>query len=305
MEFYFLGTGAGIPSTERNVSALALRFLKRRSIQWLFDCGEATQQQILKTPISLSKIEKIFISHLHGDHIFGLPGIIGSRSFQGATSELVIYGPPGLEDFVTQALKVSHTYLKYPIRFVEVTKSGPLFDEDGVKVEVLELDHVMPSFAYKLVEAEKPGELLIDKLKPFAVPPGPIYQQIKKGEQIRLEDGTILNGKDFVGEPKRGRKVVIAGDTRPSEKLVEFAAGADLLIHEATFRSDLREHALQFGHSTIEATALLAKKADVKQLIMTHISSRYAGAEESLLNEANQFFTPTLIAFDQMIYKLT
>ncbi|KMK76394.1 ribonuclease Z [Alkalihalobacillus pseudalcaliphilus] len=304
MEFYFLGTGAGIPATKRNVSGLALRFLKRNGPQWLFDCGEATQHQILQTPISLTKIEKIFISHLHGDHIFGLPGLIGSRSFQGATTELIVYGPKGIEEFVTQSLKISQTYLKYPINFIEVTEEKTLFHENGIKVEAFPLDHVMPSFAYKLTEDDKQGELLVNKLQEFDIQPGPIYQKIKNQEAITLADGTNLDVRQFVGPSKKGRTVIVAGDTRPKTELIDFSKHADLLIHEATFRSELEEQANKFGHSTIKNAASIADRANVKQLILTHISSRYVDEDEALLQEAKQFFKETLIAHDQMYFKL-
>ncbi|GAF65242.1 putative ribonuclease Z [Bacillus sp. TS-2] len=302
MELYFLGTGAGIPSLQRNVSSLAIRFMQRGSKQWLFDCGEATQHQILQTPISLSKIDKIFISHLHGDHIFGLPGIIGSRSFQGAESKLTIYGPKGLQSFVETALKTSSTYLKYPIEFVEVTQSGPLFNEKGITVEALELEHVMPCYAYKVVEDDKPGELLVEKLKALNIAPGPSYQKIKRGESITLDDGRIINGQDFVGMPQKGRSLVIAGDTKPVDQMVEFSKGVDLLVHEATFLQDKNKHAKNYGHSTALEAARLAAQASVKMLILTHISSRYVGADDKIVKEAHSAFEDTIVARDLMHY---
>ncbi|KYG25517.1 ribonuclease Z [Alkalihalobacillus trypoxylicola] len=302
MELYFLGTGAGIPSLQRNVSSLAIRFMQRGSKQWLFDCGEATQHQILQTPISLSKIDKIFISHLHGDHIFGLPGIIGSRSFQGAESKLTIYGPKGLQSFVETALKTSSTYLKYPIEFVEVTQSGPLFNEKGITVEVLELEHVMPCYAYKVVEDDKPGELLVEKLKALNIAPGPSYQKIKRGESITLDDGRIINGQDFVGMPQKGRSLVIAGDTKPVDNMVEFSKGVDLLVHEATFLQDKSKHAKSYGHSTALEAAHLAAQASVKMLILTHISSRYVGVDDKIIKETHSAFENTIVAHDLMHY---
>ena len=303
MEFHFLGTGSGVPSTTRNVSGLVIRFLQKKSTQWLFDCGEATQHQILHSPISLSKIERIFISHLHGDHLFGLPGLLCSRSAQGAKSPLTIYGPYGIEPFVETALSISKSYLGYDLTYVSV-QEGVVFEDETTTVEAIELDHVMPSFAFKIIEADKTGALEVDKLKEMGVEPGPIFQRIKKGEVVELEDGTTIDGSEYIGENKIGRKIVIAGDTRPLKKMKDFSEGVDLLVHEGTFREDKKDHANQFGHSTITDVATIAKEANVGQLILTHISSRYAGEEEELLAEAKQSFEKSLIAYDLMVYKL-
>ncbi|WP_227936246.1 ribonuclease Z [Alkalihalobacillus deserti] len=303
MEFHFLGTGSGVPSTTRNVSGLVVRFLQKKSTQWLFDCGEATQHQILHSPITLSKIERIFISHLHGDHLFGLPGLLCSRSAQGAKTSLTIYGPLGIETFVETALNVSKSYLGYEVIYV-IVEEGIIFQDHLTTVEALELDHVMPSFAFKIIEADKPGSLEVEKLKELGVEPGPIFQKIKNGEVIELEDGTHINGLDFIGKNKKGRVIVVAGDTRPLKKMKEFSQGIDLLIHEGTFREDKKSHADQFGHSTVSDVAFLAKEANVGQLILTHISSRYVGEEEGLLEEAQRTFAHSLIASDLMVYKL-
>ncbi len=303
MEFHFLGTGSGLPSKERNVSSLAVRFLQRKRTQWLFDCGEATQHQLLNSPITLAKLDKIFITHLHGDHLFGLPGLLCSRSAQGAKTPLTIYGPKGIEMYVETTLSLSRSHLAYELNFVTVHE-GILFSEEEVTVEAILLDHVIPSFAYKLTEADKSGTLNRDRLLAEGVKPGPIYKSLKDGETVTLPDGRTLDGKDYVGAPKKGHIVVIAGDTRPVSSLITFAKGADVLIHEGTFRTDKKTHADEFGHSTIADVAMLAKRANVKKLIITHISSRYAGEEEELKEEAQQIFANSEIASDMMVYKL-
>ncbi|NEU31204.1 ribonuclease Z [bacterium LRH843] len=303
MEFHFLGTGSGIPATNRNVSGLAVRFLQKKRTQWLFDCGEATQHQLLQSPITLSKIDRIFITHLHGDHLFGLPGLLCSRSAQGAISELTIYGPNGVQEFVETALTVSKSHLSYPIQYVETTE-GVVYSDEETTVEALALDHVMPSYAYKIIEADKPGTLQVQQLRELGIKPGPIYSQIKHGETVTLPDGNRLCGKDFIGKTQKGRVVVIAGDTRPLEGMIDFSKTADLLIHEGTFRQDKKEHAEKFGHSTISDVATLAKRADVKTLIITHISSRYADETSALEQDACEIFPHSLIAHDFMVYKL-
>ncbi|WP_332630196.1 ribonuclease Z [Halalkalibacter flavus] len=303
MEFHFLGTGSGVPSTSRNVSGLVVRFLQKKSTQWLFDCGEATQHQILKSPITLTKIDRIFISHLHGDHLFGLPGLLCSRSAQGAKTPLAIYGPDGVETFVKTALTISKSYLSYDIHFITIDE-GIIYEDDSIKVEVMGLDHVMPSFAFKLTEADQQGALKVEKLLELGIKPGPIYQRIKQGETIELPDGRIIDGNEFLHEKKKGRKVVIAGDTRPLKQMISFSESANLLIHEGTFREDKKSHAEQFGHSTITEVASIAKRANVDQLILTHISSRYAGAENELEEEVRSVLDGTIVAHDLMVYKL-
>ncbi|WYP28314.1 ribonuclease Z [Alkalihalobacillus sp. FSL W8-0930] len=303
MEFHFLGTGAGVPSLQRNVSSLAIRFLQERGVQWLIDCGEATQHQMMKSAISPSKIDRVFITHLHGDHIYGLPGFLGTRSFQGATTPLTIYGPEGLESFIQTALMISGTYLRYDLHFVEIYH-GQTIDTGFATVSVCELKHTMKSFGFRIEEKDKPGELDVSKLQALHIPPGPIYQKIKLGETVVLKDGRTIDGTEFIGPKRNGRVVVIAGDTQPTDGMVKFAAEADVLIHEATFRSGLEENAHEFGHSTIQDAAEVATEAKVKQLILTHISSRYLNEEDAFTEEAMTYFKQTWIATDLSIFHL-
>ncbi|MCK0472065.1 ribonuclease Z [Halalkalibacter sp. APA_J-10(15)] len=302
MEFHFLGTGSGIPSKSRNVSGLAVRFLQRKDV-WLFDCGEATQHQLLSSSITLSKISHIFITHLHGDHIYGLPGLLSSRSAQGGQSKLTIYGPEGVKEFIEKTFEVSKTSLGYTIDYV-IVKDGFKAYEQGITIAVKQLDHVIESFAYKLIEDEKPGSLLVDKLKNAGISPGPIYKKIKDGEQVTLSNGETIHNADYVSSPEKGRQVVIVGDTRPIASLTPFIENVDLLIHEGTFLDDRREHAKKYGHSTIKEVTSLAKNANVQSLILTHISSRYVDMENELLTEAEMGFPRAIIAYDHMIYKL-
>ena len=160
MELLFLGTGSGVPSKGRNVSAIALQLLEERGATWLFDCGEATQHQILHTPVRPGRIEKIFITHLHGDHLFGLPGLLGSRSFQGGDTPLVVYGPQGISTFIETALSVSGTRIKYGLDVVEI-KEGLVFEDEQFVVTAKLLDHGMPSYGFRIVEKDLPGTLLV------------------------------------------------------------------------------------------------------------------------------------------------
>ncbi|GAB3052408.1 ribonuclease Z [Virgibacillus ainsalahensis] len=298
MELTFLGTGAGVPSKERNVSAIALKLLQEQNSIWLFDCGEATQHQILRTSIKPRKINKIFITHMHGDHVFGLPGLLSSRSFQGGNSLLTVYGPSGIKEFIETNLHVSGTHLTYPLSIVEI-KPGQLFEEENFRVYVKRLDHVIPSFGYRIMEKDKPGELLVEELKKNGIMPGPIYQQIKGNDITKTADGQEIHRKDFIGPDKKGRIVSILGDTRSSHQYKSFVENSDVLVHEATFDQTKAEMANQYYHSTTKQAALLAKESKVKKLVLTHISSRYQKEENQLLlDEAREIFPGTELAND-------
>lgn len=302
MELIFLGTGAGLPSKERNVSAIALSLLQDLNNVWLFDCGEATQHQILHTTIKPRKINRIFISHLHGDHIFGLPGLLSSRSFQGGNEPCTVYGPKGIREYIEINLKISCTHLSYPLHIIEFTE-GTLFENDSFKVECKKLDHGIPSYGFRITEKDKLGNLLVDKLTDMGIKPGPIYQQIKESEQITLKNGQVIQRKDVIGENKPGRVVVILGDTRHTMQNKSFVKNADVLVHEATFRHDKHELAQKYFHSTTTEAASVAKAGHVKKLVLTHISARYQKEEYPiLLEEAQMIFPETTLAKD--FYKL-
>ncbi len=299
MEIQFLGTGAGVPSKQRNVTGIALKLLDERNAVWLFDCGEGTQQQILNTTIRPRKIEKIFITHLHGDHIFGLPGLLSSRSFQSGEGTLEIYGPKGIRSFILTSLKVSETHLKYQIKFIEIEEPGLIFEDHGFKVYCEELDHRIKCYGYRVVEADFQGELLVDKLKELNIPSGPIYKRIKNGEICELKDGRVIDGKDFIGESRDGRIVTILGDTRVHPNSLKLAQDADVLVHESTFSHEESKMAKSYYHSTSTQAASIAKDAKVKQLLLTHISARYLGkAVYDLENEAKSVFPNTKIVRD-------
>ncbi|MEH7157188.1 ribonuclease Z [Neobacillus drentensis] len=298
MDIFFLGTGAGMPAKLRNVTSIALKLLEERGGVWLFDAGEATQHQILHTSLKPRRIEKIFITHLHGDHIYGLPGLLSSRSFQGGESEVTVYGPKGIKEYIHTSLSLSQTYLKYPLTVNEVDE-GVIFEDDQFKVETLRLDHGIPSYGYRIIEKDRPGTLLAEKLKDAGVAPGPIFRKIKNGEAVILEDGRTINPTEFLGPTQKGRIVTILGDTRYCENAISLANNADFLVHEATFSANEEKLAHDYFHSTTHQAAQVAKIAGCKQLCLTHISSRYDRKDWlELVDEAKGIFPNTDIAED-------
>ena len=299
MELQFLGTGAGVPAKMRNVSSIALKLLDERNEIWLFDCGEATQQQILNTTIRPGKIKKIFITHLHGDHIFGLPGLLTSRSFQGGEDELTVYGPKGIKRFIDASIAVSYSKLGYPLKVVEFEEDGVLFEDKQFKVEAMKLEHGIPSYGFRMTEADQIGELKADELKALGVPFGPVFGRLKRGEVVTLEDGRVIDGKDHVSEDIKGRVVVICGDTRFTPKSIALAQNANVLVHEATYEADKEKTARQHFHSTSKQAATVALEANVQQLYLTHISARYLGHQVSQLEqEARKVFPQTKVVKD-------
>lgn len=303
MELHFLGTGAGMPSKERNTTAIVLKLLDEIGELWLFDCGEATQHQILHTHLKPRKITKIFITHMHGDHIFGLPGLLSSRSFQSGEETLTIYGPKGIAQFVEMALTLSQTHVTYPISYVEVT-DGVIYEDEQFIVEVASLAHVIPCYGYRITQKPLPGALQIDKALALGVPKGPLLGRLKNGESVQVGERTITS-KDVVGEPKLGAIVTILGDTSYTDNAINLAKDATVLVHEATFLHDLQPHARKFGHATAQEAAQVAQQAGVDQLILTHISSRYLAHEMPLLKaEASAVFPQVTIAYDQLVYPI-
>ena len=304
MEIKFLGTGAGVPSKERNVSALALNLIEEINQIWLFDCGESTQHQILHTNIKPRKINKIFITHLHGDHIYGLPGLLSSRSFLNGEDLLTVYGPPGIKAYIETSLHISGTHLTYPLEIVEFTE-GVLFEDELFKVTIFALDHGIPSYGFRIEEADKLGELNVEKLKSAGINPGPIYKTIKSQESTLLDDGRIIHREEYIGKTKQGRIVCIFGDTRFDKRFIDYVWNADLLVHEATFDGSRDDLAYSYFHSTTKQAATIAKEANAKQLILTHISSRYQHNEiNELLKESKGIFENTLIAHDFLTYTI-
>ncbi|QBO35437.1 ribonuclease Z [Periweissella cryptocerci] len=279
MQLEFLGTGAGQPAKSRNVTAIALRLLDERNAVWLFDVGEGTQHQILRSNIRPRKVEKIFITHLHGDHIFGLPGFLSSRSFQGSDEHepITIYGPKGIKRFIETSLSVSESHLTYPIEYVELTNEGTVFEDKTFAVEAMKLDHGITSYGYRIVEKDHAGELQVDKLKTMQIPSGPVYGKLKRGETVTLPDGRVVNGADFIGQPQKGRIVTILGDTRKTQNSVILGKNADVLVHESTYGKGEGKLARSHHHSTNLQAVEVAKQAGAKKLLLTHISARYVG----------------------------
>lgn len=289
MDLQFLGTSAGQPSKARNVSSLALKLLDEINEVWLFDCGEGTQNQILHTSIRPRKVSKIFITHLHGDHIFGLPGFLSSRAFQAneEQTDLDIYGPVGIRNYVLNSLRLSGSRLPYRIHFHEFDSDnlGLIMETDQFKVYADALDHSIFCVGYRVIQKDLEGTLDADALKQAGVPFGPLFGKIKKGEDITLEDGRLIRAKDYLSPPRPGKVITILGDTRKTDASVRLGVASDILVHEATYGKGDEKLARNHGHSTNMDAAKVAKEAGAKRLLLNHISPRFLAKDISQMRD--------------------
>ncbi len=299
MQITFLGTGAAIPTVERGSAAIAVR---RKNELILFDCGEATQRQMVQAGVGFHRKTKIFVTHMHGDHVLGLPGLLQTMSLLARKKVLQIFGPKGIKDFVEAINQTVPYTLTFPLEIFEV-KAGLVCDEKEYQVTAVDSGHMDPALCYALTEKPRPGRFNTKKAKELGVPKGPLWSELQTGKPVTLPDGKIVKPETVVGASRPGRKIVYTGDTGPSEALVELAKNADLLIHESTFEDALQERALKDKHSTPTMAAQTAKQAKVKQLVLTHISARYKDANQ-LLEQAKSTFPNTILAQDLLKIEL-
>jgi len=295
MKVITLGTSGAVPTLKRSLPAAALQ---RGGEIFLFDCGEGTQMQLMKAKLSIYKVEKIFISHLHGDHVVGLPGLLMSLGQTPREKPLFIYGPRGIKDYVLANKKHLNFHCEYELLLREV-KEGIISEEDEYRFEAVALDHNHLSLGYALIEKERPGKFSVEKAKSLGLEEGPLFGKLQRGEDIKLENGKVIHPRDVLGKPRRGRKIIYATDTRPCPGVAKLSQGADVLIHDGMFSQQEEKEAQERGHSTVTQVARMAKDAGVNRLILTHISSRYPD-DNLLLKEARTIFPSAIIGRDLM-----
>jgi len=296
MKIIFLGTSASVPTLKRSLPAVAV---KREGELFLFDCGEGTQRQMMKAKIGLNRETRIFITHMHGDHVLGLPGVLQTMSMFGRTKPLYVYGPSGITDFVDAILRTVRFSLRFDI-FVKDVNKGIVCEGRGYYVMADWAEHTIPTLAYALIEKPRPGRFNPERAISLGVPEGPLWSRLQHGQSIELENGRIVKPEDVLGPERPGRKVVYISDSRPCERLLELAAEADVLIHEATFSDELKDRALEDMHSTASEAAIFARKSRAKILVLTHISARYDDPT-TLLIEAKRIFPNVKVAEDFMV----
>ena len=296
MKIVFLGTGGSWPSPERNVSAVAV---KRGSEVLLLDCGEGTQRQLMKSTVSFMQVSKIFITHFHGDHFLGLPGLLQSMSLNDRKHELAIFGPEGCSDLIMTIMNLGYYNPTYPIEMNDV-KPGDVLEFDEYTVKVGEASHNVPAVFYAIEERFRPGKFNKPKALELGIPEGKLFSQLQSGMTV-VHNGKTFTPEMVLGPPRPGRKIVYTGDTKPTDAITDMAKDCDVLIHDSTTALDLEEKANFYGHSSSRQAAEAAKKANARMLFLTHISPRYDETAQLEL-DAKAVFENSLVATDFIEY---
>jgi ribonuclease Z len=279
MRVILLGTGAALPTPERRTSATAVLY---EGEMLLFDCGEGTQLQLRKAGLRHGRLSRIFITHMHGDHVIGIMGLLMTMELSGRERPIELYGPPALADYVATSARLLSTGFRYPIIFHEA-RPGIICQTDTYTIECLPLNHRVLTYGYAFQERDKPGTFNVAQAEALGIPIGPLYGLLQKGQPVTLPDGRTAYPHDVLGPSKRGRRMAYCLDTRPCPEAATLARDADLLLYDSTLAPGAEQEAAEKGHSTSRQAAVLAKEAGVKQLVLTHISSRYTDARELLM----------------------
>jgi ribonuclease Z len=290
----FLGTSAARPTVERNVTALAL---VREGETLLFDCGEGTQRQMMRYGVGFTGAD-IFFTHFHTDHLLGLIGLTRTMSLQGRTELLRLHGPAGAHRALRPCIAFGSERLTFPVEIAELDGTA-VIDRPQYSIQAIPADHRgATAIGYALIEKIRLGRFNPELARSMGIPEGPLWGRLHRGERVTLPDGQEVDAATLVGEPRAGRKIVISGDTRPTDALRAMASGADVLVHEATFGDDEAARAVETGHSTAREAAMLAREAGVKRLLLTHFSARYSRDPGELVAQAQSVFPATVAARD-------
>jgi ribonuclease Z len=291
LDLVFLGTAGSMPTAQRAPAALLVR---RGGDRLLFDCAEGTQRQLLRSSVGLVELGEIFVTHFHADHILGLPGLFKTFSLRGRERPLEVHGPRGLVDLLGSLKRVVGK-LSYEVQVVEV-EPGDVLERDGYRLAAFAVAHGVPAVGWSLIEATRPGRFDVEAAAALGVPSGPARGALQRGESVTLPDGRTVSADQVLGPPRPGRKIVITGDTAPSETVVEAAWGAEVLVTEATFSEEERERAQETMHQTATQAAGTAQRANIGLLALTHLSNRYFGPE--IAREAREIFPGTVVPKD-------
>jgi ribonuclease Z len=298
-----LGTSSGKPTIKRNVSALAVA----REAEWLlFDCGEGAQTQIARAGLSPNRLAAVFITHLHGDHFNGLPGLLSTMGLDRRTRELTLAGPPGVREYLNTLERLRVIFITYPLDLKELTAAADLkavLETADYTVTARPLDHRLFALGYRVDERPRPGRFNVELARELCVPEGPLWGRLQSGDDVTLDDGRTILSVDIMGPPRPGKSVAYCLDTRPCAASIELARGVDLLIHEATYTQELAAEAREYGHSTAAQAARTARDAGARRLLITHFSTRYPDPAV-LLEEARAIFPETILAEDLMEIQL-
>jgi ribonuclease Z len=295
----FLGTAGSLPTPERNPSAV---LINREGEMMLFDCGEGTQRQMMRARTGMMRLNYIFLTHLHADHILGVPGLLETMAFQGREDPLTIAGPMHTIDLVEKFNSICCFSRDFEVRAMDL-EPGDVVRMDGYEVKAVETQHSVPSIGYCLREDERLGRFNREAAVALGVPPGPLFGRLQHGQEVTVE-GRTIRPDQVMGPTRPGRKIVYTGDTRPCKTVEAASIGADLLIHDCALSDEMSDWARETKHSTAGEAAQLARRAGVRQLVLTHISSRYSEDSSILLKDARTIFEKALVAQDLMTIEI-
>ena len=296
----FLGTSGSVPTLKRSLPSVVVQCPRD---QWMFDCGENVQRQMMQAKVSFHRKMKVFITHLHGDHVLGLPGLLQTMALMDRKEPIQVYGPVGLKDFLVCTKETLNFGLTFPVEIREILSEGVVCEEEEYTIITKKSNHAVESYAFAFVEKPRPGKFYPKKALALGVAAGELWSKLQGGEEVTLADGKVVKPGDVMGPMRPGRKIVYTGDTKPFESFAKFAEGADLVIHDCTFDDSLTEKAALDGHSTPTQAAQQAKAAGAKQLALSHISARYPNAG-LLLEQAKKTFANSVLAEDFMELEL-
>ena len=296
----FLGTSGSVPTLKRSLPCVVVKCPKD---QWMFDCGENVQHQMMGAKVSFHRKMKIFITHLHGDHVLGLPGLLQTMALMERKEPIQIYGPVGLKAFLVCTKETLNFGLNYPVEINEIKSEGVICDQEESQVIANRSNHAVESYAFAFIEKPRPGKFYPEKAKALGIPAGELWSKLQRGQEVTAYNGKVVKPSDVMGPIRAGRKIVYTGDTKPFDAFTKFAEGADLVIHDCTFDDSLTEKAGVDGHSTPSQAASQAKAANAKRLVLSHISARYSDASP-LLQQAKKVFPNSILAEDYMELEL-
>jgi len=290
----FLGTGSGKPMPHRGVSSFSLL---RDGELFMFDCGEGTQIQLSRSSLRPGALEAIFLTHFHGDHVNGLPGLIGSLTLNQRDRPLDVIGPAGLQRWFDTLRDLNILWPSFTVRIREIREAGVVYERSDFEVRARPLHHRVDTWGYALAEEERPGRFDVEAARELGVPSGPMFGQLQDGETVELDDGRTVAPDQVLGPARPGFKLAYCADTRPCEQTGQLAEGADILVHESTYPAGEEKLAHRRGHSTAADAARCAREAGAYKLFLTHISQRFTDLD-ALENGAREIFPETEVARD-------
>ncbi|MCL4540657.1 MAG: ribonuclease Z [Bacteroidetes bacterium] len=301
-KIHFLGTASAVPTRDRALSCVVVSY---ENTLVYFDCGEGSQRSAIVSGLGFNKECQIFITHMHGDHVVGLLGLLQTMAMYRRQRDLQVFGPKKIIEFIVENKNILNFGITFNVNVKEV-RAGKAFESKQSKYRVFaeRSEHSTSSYSYVFEEKEKPGRFYPKKAQRLGVPEGPLWSELQHGKSVKSKTGKTVSPEQVCGPLRKGKRIGISGDTRPNKKLEKFFRGCDVLIFDSTYSDENKQNAVENMHSTAREAAVLARKARVKQLILTHFSARYTDVLP-LVRQAQEEFPNTIAANDSLVYDVS